>query len=131
MTETGGTNAFASDTPAAPIPKPPVDVISLVEGLVKSLENNASPQVLASYVGEVVALVGFLVGAFDSPLGLSISTVPQAVILGVSGMLALGMGIFRLITHNRTKAAVASVVAPVVGGNLAPANPGAVVNTLP
>lgn len=98
-----------------------LDPVALVDHFVKALENNSSPSVLASYIGEGVAAVGLVVGAFDKPLGLSISSVPQAVILGASSALALGMGIYRMVFDHKKKAVAAALATTVINKTAGPA----------
>jgi hypothetical protein len=87
----------------------------LVGDIIKTLEDNSSPQMIATYVAEFLALLGVVVGAFDHPLGLGISGIPQSVILGVSAVVGGAVTIARLIFKSRLHMAAvtaASLAAP-------------------
>jgi orotate phosphoribosyltransferase-like protein len=87
------------------------DPATLVNDIIKALETpGTSAETVATYIGEALAAIGLVVGAFDHPLGLAISAVPQAAVLAASTIAAAGIAIYRLFTKSKKQQVAAQLV---------------------
>lgn len=101
-TPTGSVNALA--------PAPVTDPAGFIQDIISALESPSTKvETITTYVGEALATAGFVVGAFDHPLGLSISSIPQATILAASTVIAGALGIYRLFVRSKKLSTAARV----------------------
>ena len=95
---------------SALVPVPVTDPAGFIQDIVNALENpKSSTETVAVLVGEGLATAGFVVGAFDHPLGLAISSVPQATILAASTVIAGALGVYHLFVRSKKQSTAARV----------------------
>jgi len=106
----GAVSIFGSSTSStlSSLSNLPEDATKAVETLLHLVEMpGTSPSQLVPYLGEILSVVGFVVGVFNTHIGLDLTTVPKAVLLGGSIVLMLGMSVVRLVLKHTDKALVA------------------------
>lgn len=80
------------------------DGVELLKEFVTLLENPTTTSEQITSIGtQLLSALGIIVSVFDHPLGLEISSVPQATIGAVSSLVLLGINLARAVSKLKTK----------------------------